>query len=573
MKNPEVARILYNIAIYMEMQGEMVFKVRAYEKAAQSVEALGEDVNEIYGKGGMKALEEIPGVGKSIAEKIEELLKTGKLKYYEALKKKIPVDVEGLRRIEGIGPKTILALYKKLKIKNIEDLEKAAKSGKIRTLEGFGQKSEENILKGIEFMKRSSGRYVLGHILPLGKEIEKRLASLEYVKTAIVAGSFRRRKETIGDIDILVVSGEPKKVMDYFVKMPEVINVYGKGETKSTVKLENGIDVDVRVVEEKSYGAALNYFTGSKDHNISLRRIAVEKGLKLSEYGLFKKQKFVGGRTEEEVYKILGLRYIEPEIRENTGEIEASKKGALPKLIGYSDLKGDLQTQTSWTDGSDTIEEMALAAKKTGLEYIAITDHTKALAMTGGLDESKIAKQGKEIDKVNEKLEGIKILKGAEVNIMKDGHLDISDKALSQLDIVGAAVHSNFNLSREDQTKRIISAISNEHVDILFHPTGRIIQKREPYDADIQKIIDAAKDTGTVLEIDAYPDRLDLKDEHVKLAVSSGAKLCIDSDAHNKNHFRFLEFGIAQARRGWAEKKDVINALPLGKMLKMIKGE
>lgn len=571
MKNSEIARVLYNIAIYLEMQGEMVFKVRAYEKAAQTIESLTDDINEIYRKGGLEALQEIPGVGKSIADKTEEMIKTGKLKYYEELKRKIPVDVEGLRRIEGIGPKTILALYKKLKVRNAADLEKVAKDGKIRTLAGFGQKSEENILKGIEFLKRSSGRYVIGYIMPLASEIEKRLQSLPYIKAAIVAGSFRRRKETIGDIDILAISSEPSKVMDYFVKMPEVINVYGKGETRSTVKLNNGIDVDLRVVKEKSFGSALNYFTGSKDHNVALRRIAIEKGMKLSEYGLFKGNKFVAGRVEEELYKVLGLRYIEPELRENTGEIEAARKNNLPDLIGYKGLRGDLQVQTKWTDGMHSIEEMALAAKQTGLEYIVITDHTKSLAMTGGLDEEKLAKQGKEIDKINGKLHGIAILRGAEVNILKDGKLDINNKALDELDVVGAAVHSNFNMPREEMTKRIINAIENENVDILFHPTGRVIQKREPYAVDIDKIIETSKATGTILEIDAYPDRLDLKDEHIKLAVKAGVKLCIDSDAHNKMHFAFLELGIAQARRGWAERKDIVNTRPLKELLKMAK--
>lgn len=568
MKNSDVARILYNISIYLEMQGEITFKIRAYEKAAQTIESLPEDINEICKKG---QLEEIPGVGKSIAEKIEELITTGKLKYYEELKRQIPVDVEGLRRIEGVGPKTILMFYKKLKIKSADDLEKAAKAGKIRAIAGFGKKSEENILKGIEFLKRSSGRYVLGYVSPLATEIEKRLQSLPYVRKAIVAGSYRRKKETIGDIDILAVSSKPGKVMDFFVKMPEVINVYGKGKTKSSVKLENGIDVDIRVVSEKSYGAALNYFTGSKDHNVALRRIAMDKGLKLSEYGLFREKRFIAGRAEEEIYKALGLSYVDPELRENTGEIEAAKKGTLPKLIGYSDIKGDLQVQTSWTDGSQPIEEMALAAKQFGLEYIAITDHTRSLAMTGGLDEKKLEKQGKEIEKLNGKLDGITILKGAEVNILKDGRLDISDSALSNLDVVGAAVHSNFNMPKDEMTKRIAAAMENPNVDILFHPTGRIIQKREPCEIDIEKIIETAKTTGTVLEIDSYPDRLDLKDEHIKMAVRAGAKLCIDSDAHNRTHFRFLQLGAAQARRGWAEKKDVINAWSLEKMMKLIK--
>ncbi len=571
MKNADIARILYNIAIYLEMGGESVFKVRAYEKAAQTIESLPEELGDTYKRGGLAGLEEIPGVGKSIAEKIAEMLETGKLKYYGELKKKMPVDVEGLRRIEGIGPKTILTLYKKLKIKGVEELEKAAKEGKVRKLEGFGEKSEANILKGIEFLERSRGRFILGYIMPLVADIEKRLRSLPYVKTAVVAGSYRRRKETIGDIDILAISSQPTKVMDYFVKMPEVINVYGKGETKSTVKLENGIDVDIRVVEEKSYGAALNYFTGNKDHNVALRRIAMQRGLKLSEYGLFRGNKFVAGRTEEDVYKALGLEYIEPELREAAGEIEAARKNSLPKLIGYGELIGDLQTQTKWTDGTNSVDEMAIAAKKAGLKYIVISDHTKSLAMTGGLDEKRLGKQGKEIDKLNEKLEGVTILKGAEVNILKDGRLDIADSALAELDVVGIAVHSNFNMPQDEMTKRIVAAMENEHADILYHPTGRVIQKREPYEVDMEKIIDAAKSTGSILEIDAYPDRLDLKDEHVRMAVKAGIKLCIDSDGHNTTHFRFLELGIAQARRGWAETKDVVNTRPLRELLKAMK--
>ncbi len=571
MKNQDIAKILYDIAIYLEMKDEMIFKVRAYEKAAQTIESLPDDVTILYKKGGIKALEELPGIGKGIGEKIEELIKTNRLKYYETLKKEIPVDIDNLRRIEGLGPKKILVLYKKLKIKSLEDLEKAAKQGRISILEGFGERSEQNILKGLDFLKKVKGRYILGYVMPLVIDMEKRINSLPYVKKAIVGGSFRRRKETIRDVDVLVISNYPEKVMDYFVKMPEVINVFGKGKTKSTVLLENGMDADLRVVPERSYGTALNYFTGSKDHNVALRRIAIEKGLKLNEYGLFKGNKFVAGRTEEELYKSFGLRYIEPELRENTGEIEASKKNKLPSLIPYKSLKGDLQTQTNWTDGVHTIEEMALAAKKYGLSYVAITDHTKSLAMTNGLNEYRLLKQGKEIDKINRKLSGITILKGAEVNILKNGGLDINNKTLKELDVVGVAVHSNFNMSREQMTKRIINAMENEHVDILFHPTGRVIQKREPYNLDIEKIIDVAKSLGIILEINSYPDRLDLKDEHIRLAVKAGVKLCIDTDAHSKTNFPFLELGIAQARRGWAEEKDVVNTLPLKQFLKHIK--
>ena len=570
MRNQEIAKIFYEIAIYLEMNNENVFKVRAYEKAAQTIESMAEDIGELYKRGGNEALEEIPGVGKGISEKLEEFLKTEKIKFYEELKKKTPVDVSSLMGIEGMGPKKIKVLYQKLKIKNLEDMEKAAQSGKIRKISGFGEKTEQNILKGIGFAKKSGGRFLLGDVLPIAVEIEKQMASLPYVDKIIVAGSIRRRKETVGDADILAVSKKPEKVMDYFVSMSEVARVYGKGRTKSMVKLKNGLDVDLRVVPAESFGAALNYLTGSKDHNIAMRRIAISKGMKLSEYGVFKGKRQVAGKTEEEVYKILGLRYIEPELRENTGEIEAAKN-KLPHLIGYNDLKGDLQVQTKWTDGSHSIEEMAQEAKKIGLEYIAITDHTRSLAMTGGLDEKKLEKQGNEIDRVNKKVKDITVLKGAEVNIMKDGSLDIKDEALKKLDVVGASVHSLFSLPREEQTGRIIKAMYNPHIDIIFHPTGRVIKRREPYDIDIEALIDGAKETGTVLEINAYPERLDLKDEHIKMAVKAGVKLCVDSDAHNKSHFRFLEFGIAQARRGWAEKKDVINAWPLEKMKEMLK--
>lgn len=571
MKNYEIAKILYNIALYLEMQEEQ-FKPRAYEKAARSIEALSEDVGELYKKGGIKALMDIPGVGESIAEKIEELLGTGKLRYYEKLKRQVPVDIENLTAIEGVGPKTVKALYKKLKIRNVNEMEKAAKAGKIRVISGFGEKSEKDILKGIEFLKRSKGRFILGFVLPEVREIQKRLKELPEVEEAVIGGSVRRMKETIGDADILVVSEKPQKVMDFFVSMPDVVDVIGKGDTKSSVKLKMGLNVDLRVVPAKSFGAALQYFTGNIDHNVALRAIAKEKGWKLNEYGIFdRKNNQIAGKGEEEVYEKLGLKWMPPELRENTGEIDAAKKNKLPKLIDYNDLKGDLQVQTNWTDGSNSIKEMVEAATKHGLDYIAITDHTKSLAMTGGLDGKKLLQQAKEIEKVNRQLSGIAILSGAEVNILKDGRLDIDDKALAQLDFVGASVHSNFNLPKDEQTRRIARAMENENVDIIFHPTGRVIQQREPYEVDIEKIIQSAIDTDTLLEINAYPNRLDLKDEHIKKAVKAGVKFCIDSDAHNKLHFRCLEFGIAQARRGWVEKKDVVNTLSLKEFLKFIK--
>jgi len=570
MRNAELAQIFREIALYLDMQG-VQFKPRAYEKVAYSLEALERPVEEIYKSGGTKALREIPGVGEAIAEKIEEMIQTGKLRYYEQLKKETPVDVQGLTAIEGVGPKSVKLLYEKLKVKNASDLERVAREGKVRDLPHFGEKMEQKILKGIEFLKQGSGRFPLGSVLPLILEIEGRLRKLSDVQEVVVAGSVRRWKETVGDADILAVSRKPEKIMDFFVSMPEVMHVHGQGKTKTMVKLKSGMDVDLRVVPQESFGAALNYFTGGKDHNVALRRIAQEKGLKLNEYGLFRGSRCIAGKTEEEVYRALGLAYVPPELRENQGEIEAAKRGELPDLIGYGDLRGDLQTQTTWTDGANSIEEMAAEAKKLGLEYIAITDHTKSLAMTGGSDEKKLRRQAAAIDKINRSLKGITILKGAEVNINKDGTLDIEDETLAELDVVGVAVHSHFNLPRREMTERIVRAMRNPHADILFHPTGRVIQKREPYDVDIDAIIRTAKETGTILEIDGYPDRLDLKDEHIRKVVKAGVKLVVDSDAHSVNHIRFLEFGVAQARRGWAEKKDVINTRPLKEFLRCLK--
>lgn len=574
--NADIAEVLSEIAEYLEMQ-DVPFKPRAYEKAAGEIVSLEESVAEIYGKGGIGALREIPGIGVSIAETIGELIKTGHSKHYEELKKKTPVDLKALRGIEGLGPKSIKKLYKELGVKNLSELEKAVKSGRVSKLGGFGKKSEENILKGIEFSKKSHGRFTLGSVMPEVRSIESRLKSLPGVERVIVAGSTRRRKETVGDVDILIVAGKPKPIMDYFIGMPEVSRVFAHGATKSAVKVKSGLDVDLRVVPQGSYGAALNYFTGSKNHNVALRTIAIKKGYKLNEYGLWKivrgKWKMVAGRDEKGLYQALGMDYVEPEMRENTGEIELAKLHQLPELIRYDDLLGDLQVQTDWTDGTDSIERMAKAAVLNGLKYIAITDHTKRLAMTNGLDEKRILKQAAEIEKLNKKFAGkIKILKGSECDILKDGSLDLSDSILSKLDVVGASVHSYFNLPREEQTRRIKRAMENPNVDILFHPTGRIINRREPYEVDMEEIITTAKKTGTIMEIDAYPERLDLKDEHIRKCVDAGVKMSVDSDAHSPSHFPYLEYGIAQARRGFAEKKDIVNAWPLEKMLKFLKG-
>jgi len=581
MDNFEIAKILREIGEYLEMKN-VAFKPQAYSRAASSIEEMDKPLKDAYQKGGLKALEDVPGVGASIAEKIEEMLKTGHSKYYEQLKKKTPVNLSELTAVEGVGPKIIKKLYAKLKIRNRDDLEKAARQQKIRKLEGFGAKSEENILKSIEFLRQGGQRFVLGFVYPQIEVIVERLKKIKGVEKIEVAGSIRRMKETVGDLDILIVSENPGPVMDFFVTMPEVQQVLAHGQTKSAVRLKNGMDADLRVVSKESFGAALCYFTGSKEHNISLREIAIKKGYKLNEYGLFKikaqssklktNEIMIAGETEEEIYRALGLDYLEPEMRENWGEIELAQKHQLPKLIGYDDLRGDLQIQTDWTDGANSIEEMAIEAKRIGLEYIAITDHTRSLAMTGGADEKKLLRQMAEIDKLNKKFGGKpKILKGAEVNILKDGSLDIDNKVLAKLDIVAGAVHSHFNMSRQEMTERICRAMTNPFVDIIFHPTGRVILRRPPYEVDIDEIIKSAKKTRTHLEIDAYPDRLDLKDEHVKKAIEAGLKLAIDSDAHSASHLRYLRFGIAQARRGWATKEDIINTRSWQELLKILK--
>jgi len=576
MINAKIAKIFYQMAEYYLMQ-DVAFKPQAYERAARLIESMEDDLEDVYKRGGTKALMEIEGVGQGLAEKIEEFIKSGKIKEYEKLRKDCPVDLEHLSAIEGIGPKMIKVLYEKLKVKTVGDLEKAAKKHLVQKLPRFGPKVEENILRGIEFSKGDKGRFLLGYILPLVRQIEKRLKDLDFVSQAIAAGSIRRMKETIGDIDILAISNKPDKVMDFFCSMPEVEKIYAKGETKSSVRLDAGLDADIRVLQPESFGAALQYFTGNKDHNIVLRKIAQDKKLKLNEYGVYRGKKQIAGKTEQDVYKILGLEWMEPELRENTGEIEAAlqqaqgKSDGLPKLVEYQDIKGDLQMHSEWSDGAGTIEQMAEAARKLGQEYIAITDHTGELRIAGGMDEPTILKYIIEIEKIDKSLSGIRILKGVEVNIRKDGTLDVSDKVLAKMDIVLASVHSNFKMSRLDMTERICRAMQNPHVDIIAHPTARVIQRRSGYEVDFEKLLACAKRTGTVLEINSYPDRLDLNDVHIKKAVQAGVKLSIGTDSHSKTQLRNIELGIAQARRGWAGRKDIINTLDYSELINFLK--
>lgn len=619
ISNAAISRILRQIAYLIELEAQdnnkeadknksnTVFKIRAYRRTADIIENLSSNVEEVYNKQKLKGLIAIPSIGKAIALKIEEYITTGRIEYAEELKKRTSINVEEFYHLEGvgIGPKTVKALHDSLGLNNLTDVERAAMEGKIRSVPGFSYKKEESILKKIQSFKKDSGRYLLGDVYPLVKQIEVRLSNIKGVKNAIAVGSFRRMKETLGDIDYLVVSDAPEVIMDYFASMPEVDQVVGKGPSKTFVKLNNGMDADLLVVPEESFGSALQYFTGSKEHDVALRKIAISKGLRLNEWGVYddNNNRLIASSKEEEVYDILGLDWIPPEMRENKGETELAKKERrkdgqikLPDLVDYNSLKGDLQVHSSDTDGMMSIKDIALAAKeKFGLEYIVITDHTKNLALAHGLDENHLLDQANKISELNDKLKNdfeynnekelnsgigscisnisnnFRILSGAEVNIMKDGSLDIPSNILDKLDVVGAAIHSNFSQPVEVQTNRLIKASQNPSVDIIFHPTGRIINKRDGYPVNMERLINVAKDTGTILEVDAHYNRLDLKDDHILMAVQNGVKLAIDSDAHHYIHFAFLTFGIGQARRGWAKQSDVVNTLSADKMMNSLK--
>jgi len=574
MKNQELSKIFYEIAEFLEVDG-VSFKPYAYKKAAYSLENLKDDIFDIYKKGGNKALQDIPGVGENIADHIEEYLKTGKIKIYEKYKKRLPLKIDELTRVEGLGPRKIKVLYQKLGIRNLKDLEKAVKAHKIAPLFGFGEKTEENILQGIGFQKQNKGRLLLGEILPIAEDVLEKLKNLKEVTQISLAGSLRRRKETIGDVDILVVSKKPDKVMDFFASLDMVEKVLAKGKTKTSIHTKDGFDIDLRVVPEESYGSALQYFTGSKEHNIVTRKIAIEKGLKLSEYGLFKGEKMIAGKTEEEVYKALGLPYIEPELRENEGEVEAGLNSKLPKIIEIKDIKGDLHCHSNWDGGENSIEEMADIAIKKEYEYIGISDHTKFLRIENGLNEKQLLEQNEEIKKLNKKFQdsgsNFKILHGCETNILNDGSVDIKDEVLEKLDYVIAGVHSNLKMQKKEMTERLINAMKNSNIDIISHPTGRLINRREEYQIDLDKILEVAKETSTILEINSSPYRLDLNSLNIRRAKELGIKMVINTDSHQKEQLVLMEYGVSQARRGWAEKEDIINTNSFENLLKYFK--
>jgi len=570
MKNQEVAQILFEIGEFLEL-GEIPFKPAAYQQAAIAIDNMENDILDLYKKEGKKGLETIPGVGKSIAESIEEFLKTGKIKYLKELKKSSPIDLEHLTKVEGLGVKRIKRLWKELGVRNLKDLEKALDDHKIAPLFGFGEKMEENILESIQFLKQGRGRFLLREVIPEVERIIEKFKKIKGVVNLSVAGSTRRRKETVGDVDFLVAIKDTtdkylvEKIMNTFVSMDDVVKVVGKGETKSSIKTKQGLDMDLRLVKEGSFGAALQYFTGSKEHNIALRRIAIKQGYKLNEYGLFRNDRKIKGETEEEIYEKLGMEWIPPELRENQGEIEMAVERKIPHLVELKDIKGDFHCHTNWDGGEHSILEMAERAISLGYKYIGIADHTQSLKIENGLDEKRLVEQRKEIDLLNKDFEkkGIefKILQGSEVDILKDGSLDINDKTLKILDYVSVSVHSNFKMGKREMTKRIIKAIEHPLVKILNHPTGMILGRRGEYEVDIDAVLKAAKENDVALEMNSY--RSDLGYQTAKLAKEMGIKLTIGSDAHNKKELSDLQFGLYQARRGWLTKRDVLNALPL----------
>ena len=569
MKNPEISKIFNEIADLLELKGENPFRIRAYRRAALNIEGLTKNIEEIS----HEDILNIPGIGQDLAGKIEEYIKTGMIQAYEELKNEIPGGLSTLLSVPGLGPKTSKLLYEKLKITNIDELEKSASEHKLAGLPGIKEKTEENILKGIDMLKRGRERQPLGKVLPVANDILGYLKKNAHMEKIDLAGSIRRWKDTIKDIDILAVSDNPKEVMSVFVHFPNVKEILMHGPTKSSIITQQNLQVDLRVVERESYGAAFAYFTGSKAHNIRLRELAIKKGLKLNEYGIFREKdnKRVGGEKEKDVYSILGLPYIPPELREDQGEIEAALAGTLPSLISVEDIKGDLHVHSRWSDGSHSFEELVEAAREHGYAYFALTDHSKGLAVARGLTIERLMDQKKEIDALNRNLKGFRILQSTEVDIRSDGTLDFPDDVLDKLDIVVASIHSGFKQSAQQLTGRMVAAMKNPYVSIIGHPSGRLIGEREAYELDMEKVLKTAKETGTAFEINAYPLRLDLNDTFARRAKDMGIPIVISTDAHTIDQLDYMSYGVSIARRAWLEKEDVVNTLELVKLLKKLK--
>ena len=566
MENHQVATIFATMADALAIQGENYHRIMAYRRAAENVTALGQPLEEIWQAG---KLETIPGIGKTLAAKIDELMRTGRLEAYEKLKAQVPEGVVALLQIPDVGPKKAALFWKELDITDIEALEKAARAGRLQTLPGMGAKSEQKVLAGIELLKRRTGRTLLGAAWPLAYTLLAELRQVPGVVQAAPAGSLRRMRETVGDLDLLIASADPQPVMARFRELPQVAELLLSGSTKTSIRTHDGFQVDLRVLEPARWGTALQYFTGSQTHNIRLRALALDRGFSLSEYALKREDgSEILCATEGEIYRALGLPLIPPELREDRGEIEAALAGRLPDLIEVKDLKGDFQFHTTWSDGRQSLLEMARAAQASGLEYALVTDHSHSLGVVRGMTADDLRSQQAEIKDVNRKMTKFRLLAGAEVEVLADGSLDYPDELLAELDLVVAAVHSGLRGSREQVTARMVAAIRNPHVDVIAHPTGRLIGEREGADLDMEAVFRAAAETDTALEVNAYPKRLDLCDTYVRRAVELGVKLAISSDSHNVNGFTLLPFGVATARRGWATPADVINTWSAEEVLK-----
>jgi DNA polymerase (family 10) len=570
MENVEIARVLDEIADLLEIEGANPFRIRSYRNASRFIGSLTRPLAAMVGA--KEDLAELPTIGKDIAGYIEELVETGKLRRLEELRGEVPETLADLLRLEGVGPKRARKLWSELHIESIEDLEAAIEKGRVQELEGFGERSAEKIRRSIQDFRKHVGRVRIAEADLLVVPVLEHMRKAPGVGRIEVAGSYRRRMETVGDLDLLIAAERAAPVMRHFTSFPGARRVEAAGDTRGAIVLRTGLHVDLRIVDPRSYGSALHYFTGSKDHSVAIRKRGVERGLKINEYGVFRvprkkggpgrsagSGRRIGGADERDVFDAVGLPWIPPELRENRGEIAAAEKGALPILIQPEDIRGDLQMHSTWSDGKSSIREMAEACRKLGYEYLAITDHSRRVTVAGGMDEKRLEKQWKEIDRVRKQVEGIEILRSLEVDILKDGSLDLDDEHLSALDLVVVSVHSFMDLSKRQQTDRIVKAISHPAAHILAHPTGRLINVREPYDMDLEEVLHAAKANGVAVELNAHPERLDLSDIHVFRARELGVPVVINTDAHSPHDLRYMRYGVDQGRRGWLEKKDVLN--------------
>jgi DNA polymerase (family 10) len=573
MENREIAAVFEEISNLMKIiqdDPKWTFKAAAYDRAKRAIEGLPERLEDIA-RDPTRKLTDIPGIGEDLAKKIIELVETGKSKYHQEQLAKIPASLLQLLQLQTVGPQKVRLFYQQAGIKTIDDLEAAARAGRLRNLPGMSVKSEENILKALEVYRRAAGRFRLDTANETAQQLTDYLKEFGGVEEVTPAGSLRRGRETVGDLDLLVTGRDHAGIADHFARFPGLAQLLAKGEDKVSVKLQNDLQVDVRLLDRQSYGAALQYFTGSKEHNVALRERAKKRGWKLSEYGLFKGEQALASRTEEEIYAKLDLPWISPELRENLGEIEAAEKGELPKLLEPKDIKGDLHMHTTASDGKASVEEMAQAAKQLGYEYILITDHSKAVTIANGLDEKRAVEHIQCIKAARKKIRGIKIWSGAEVDILGDGSLDYPDEILKQFDIVLVSVHSRMNMPGEEMTARLLKALANPYVRILGHPTGRQLLKRDPFIFDLEKVFAAAKEYGVIMELNGHPERLDLCDRHLKLARDRGMKVIISTDAHSPDHFQLMHYGVVTARRGWLRKEDVLNTLPPEKLLESLR--